>query len=105
MTQRRTTQKPSPSRKGKRNKKKGGIDKKDLYVIVSIIAITTFTSVAVVLQFVKEMEISSQLTICWYSFWGTELIALTSIKHKEIPYETDDEEESPALPKTGGTVG
>lgn len=49
-------------------------------VIAAVVCNITYTIAAFVLQFVTGIEISSTLTLCWFSFWGIEVGALAGIK-------------------------
>lgn len=51
---------------------------------VIVFAIVLYTIVAIVLQFVKGIEISSTLTSCYFLFWGTEVVSLALIKNGKI---------------------
>ena len=51
-----------------------------LIVLLSIVAIITYTIAAILLQKYTMMELSPTLTTCVYAFFGTELIGLAGIK-------------------------
>lgn len=68
--------------KDKKKKKDKPYAQKIIPVI--IIAIVSYAIADVTLQFFTGNEISPTLTTCWFAFWGTEIIALTSIKTKKI---------------------
>lgn len=68
----------------------------NIMLIVSVINILWFTIVAIVLQFVTMVELSSTLITCWYAFWACEVFALagikiTKVKHTNIEEEVEDE--------------
>lgn len=68
----------------------------NIMLIVSVINILWFTIVAIVLQFVTMVELSSTLITCWYTFWACEVFALagikiTKVKHTNIEEEVEDE--------------
>lgn len=68
----------------------------NIMLIVSVINILWFTIVAIVLQFVTMVELSSTLITCWYAFWVCEVFALagikiTKVKHTNIEEEVEDE--------------
>lgn len=54
-----------------------------LSVIISFLAICTYTIAAFILQKYTSTEISSTLTVSFFAFFGTELVAVTTIKNKE----------------------
>lgn len=51
-----------------------------LIVLLSIVAIISYTVAAILLQKYTMMELSPTLTTCVYAFFGTELIGLAGIK-------------------------
>ena len=51
-----------------------------LIVLLSIVAIISYTVAAILLQKYIMMELSPTLTTCVYAFFGTELIGLAGIK-------------------------
>lgn len=51
-----------------------------LIVLLSIVAIITYTVAAILLQKYTLVELSPTLTTCVYAFFGTELIGLAGIK-------------------------
>lgn len=51
-----------------------------IIVLVSIAAIVSYTTAAVLLQNYTMLELSPTLTTCVYAFFGTELIGLAGIK-------------------------
>lgn len=52
----------------------------DYIVAVSITAVMLYTVTAFILQFVLQIEVSSTLTTCYFSFFGIELVNLALIK-------------------------
>jgi hypothetical protein len=78
--------KAPPKRKNKRRKHFA-----DYVVGVSLAAVLTYTAAAFTLQFVGGMEISPQLTICFFAFFGTELASLAAIKRGKIKKEAEAE--------------
>lgn len=52
----------------------------NVMLTIIVIAIVGYAIANFVLQYQMGMEISSTLTTCWFSFWGVEIAALTSIK-------------------------
>lgn len=51
-----------------------------IIVLLSIVAIISYTIAAILLQRYTMMELSPTLTTCVYAFFGTELIGLAGIK-------------------------
>jgi len=51
-----------------------------LIVLLSIVAIISYTITAILLQKYTMMELSPTLTTCVYAFFGTELLGLAGIK-------------------------
>lgn len=51
-----------------------------LIVLLSIVAIITYTISAILLQKYTLMELSPTLSTCVYAFFGTELLGLAGIK-------------------------
>ena len=51
-----------------------------LIVLLSIVAIISYTVAAILLQKYTMTELSPTLTTCVYSFFGTELLGLAGIK-------------------------
>lgn len=47
---------------------------------VIIFMIIAYAIADIVLQVLYQTEISSTLTTCWFAFWGSEVLALASIK-------------------------
>lgn len=52
----------------------------NVMLVTIVIAIVGYAIANFVLQYQMGIEISSTLTTCWFSFWGVEIAALTSIK-------------------------
>lgn len=64
----------------------------NIILIIAIIAIVSYTVASFVLQYYTNVEVSSTLTTCWYSFWTVELVAMAGIKiNKDMHYYDDDE--------------
>lgn len=58
-----------------------------LIVISSIAAIIAYTIAAIFVQIYTQTELSSTLTTCVYSFFGTELLGLAGIKIFDTKYQ------------------
>lgn len=59
-------------------------------LILSIIMITIYAIVDFVMQFSLGFEVSPTLTVAWFAFWGTEIIALASIKNTKTKNNKED---------------
>lgn len=57
-----------------------------LIVLLSIVAIISYTIAAILLQKYTMVELSPTLTTCVYAFFGTELIGLAGIKICDTRY-------------------
>ena len=64
---------------------------RNIIVPFVIISIFTFTGVAIWLQYMTSIELSSTLITCFFGFCGGELWVLGSIKKAKIKKETDIE--------------
>ncbi|MCQ2075701.1 MAG: CD20-like domain-containing protein [Bacteroidaceae bacterium] len=62
-------------------------------VCLSAVMIILFSIAAIVLQFVTQIELSSTLITCWYTFWTGEIFALAGIKVIKVKHNYDDSEE------------
>lgn len=58
-----------------------------LIVILSIVAIISYTVAAILLQKYTMTELSPTLTTCVYGFFGTELLGLAGIKIFDTKYQ------------------
>lgn len=58
-----------------------------LIVLLSIVAIISYTVAAILLQKYTMTELSPTLTTCVYSFFGTELLGLAGIKIFDTKYQ------------------
>ena len=78
-----------PIPKPKRRRKKHFAD----YVVyISLLAVAIYTTVAFILQFSGQGEVSPTLTTCFYSFFGVELASLALIKHSKNKYIGGDKQ-------------
>ena len=62
-------------------------------LVLSIIMVVAYAIVDFVMQFTKGFEISPTLTVAWYAFWGTEIVALASIKNTKTKNNSNKENE------------
>ena len=60
-----------------------------LSVIISFLAVCIYTAFSILLQYKTAMEVSPTLTGCVFAFFGTELVAVTSIKNKQTKCNID----------------
>lgn len=58
-----------------------------LVVLLSIVAIISYTVAAILLQKYTMTELSPTLTTCVYGFFGTELLGLAGIKIFDTKYQ------------------
>jgi hypothetical protein len=58
-----------------------------LIVLLSIVAIISYTIAAILLQKYTLVELSPTLTTCVYGFFGTELLGLAGIKIFDTKYQ------------------
>lgn len=58
-----------------------------LIVLLSIVAIISYTVAAILLQKYTMTELSPTLTTCVYGFFGTELLGLAGIKIFDTKYQ------------------
>ena len=72
-----------------------------LVVVVTAIVLYTVANLAVTL--VTGTPVDSTLTTCFYAFWSSELIALTTIKASKVIKGNDDKKkEEEDLPESEG---
>ena len=72
------------------NKPKKKVSNIMLVLICTMIILYTAADFA--LQYFTSIEVSPTLTNAWFTFWGTELIALTAIKTTKVIKEKDKTE-------------
>ena len=53
-------------------------------LIIIVLSIVLYTIGAFILQYHTNVEVSSTLTTCWFSFWGVEILAITGIKISKV---------------------
>ena len=78
-----------------KNKPKRKVSNIMLVLICTMIIL--YTGATFVLQYFTQVEISPTLTTAWFTFWGTELVALAAIKTTKVirgeEEPTDDNED------------
>lgn len=65
----------------------------NIVLVAAIVNILWFTITAIILQFVTQVELSSTLIACWYTFWTSEIFAIMGIKISKVKNSTTTEEE------------
>jgi hypothetical protein len=63
-----------------RNKRKTS----NIMLVIIVIAIIGYVIADFWLQLQTGLEISPTITTCWFTFWGTEIVALTGIKISKV---------------------
>jgi hypothetical protein len=61
----------------KKKKEKHYVQKLIPWIIVAVLG---YTIAAFLLQFIVQVEVSPTLTTCYFAFWGTEIVAMATIK-------------------------
>lgn len=64
----------------------------NIMLTIVVIAITLYTIANFWLTYATGMSMDSTLTTCFYAFWGSELIALATLKTSKIIKGTNHEE-------------
>ena len=70
-------------------------------VLASVTAVVVYTVAVFMLEWANlehltNIQIPSEMTVSWYSFWTVELVMLASIRKTKIKnkYERDDDDEA-----------
>ena len=63
-------------------------------LIVIVIAIISYTIASFWVQYHTGVQVDSTLTTCFYTFWGSELVMLTTLKTSKIikGHKDDDQD-------------
>ena len=61
-----------------------------LVIICTMIILYTIANFA--LQYFVQVEVSPTLTTAWFTFWGTELVALAAIKTSKLKHKKDKDQ-------------
>lgn len=61
-----------------------------LMLILICVMIILYTTASFALQWIAGYEISSQLTISFFTFWAVELINLAAIKNTKVKYQEEE---------------
>jgi hypothetical protein len=56
----------------------------NILLVVIVVVIMTYTAASFLLTYTTGMTIDSTLTTCFYTFWGSELVALATLKTTKI---------------------
>jgi uncharacterized membrane protein len=70
------------------NKPKKKVSNIMLVLICTMIIL--YTAANYILQYFTSVEVSPTLTTAWFTFWGTEIVALTAIKTVKVIKNKDD---------------
>lgn len=71
-----------------KNKKKKKVSNVMLVVVCIMIIVYAVANFA--LQYFTSVEVSPTLTTAWFTFWGSEILAITGIKISKIFKGTDN---------------
>lgn len=66
----------------------------NIMLVLICTMIIIYTIADFLLQYFAGVEVSSTLTMSWFAFWGTELVALAAIKTSKVKHGQDNAEES-----------
>jgi Na+/H+ antiporter NhaA len=83
------------AKKKAKNKKKKKFHLSKLIIPFVIISLFSFTGLAIYLQFVTSVELSSTLITCFFAFCTGELWMLASIKKSKIKHNFVDDPTTP----------
>lgn len=61
----------------------------NIMLVVVVISITLYTIANLWITYASGVSVDSTLTTCFYAFWSSELIALTTLKTSKIIKGTD----------------
>ena len=63
----------------------------NIMLVVIIAAILSYTIASFWLQYKTGIPVDSTLTTLYYTFWGTELVSLTTIRNHKTKYGSKDD--------------
>lgn len=63
----------------------------NIMLVLICTMIILYTIADFFLQYFANVEVSSTLTVSWFAFWGTELVALAAIKTSKVKHQKDEE--------------
>lgn len=61
----------------------------NIMLVTIVIAVVGYFIANFILQYRAGIEISSTLTTCWFCFWGSEIVALATIRVTKVTKESD----------------
>ncbi len=61
----------------------------NVMLIASVVAVVGYTTAQIIALCFAGVVFPDTLTACWYGFWGTEIIALASIKNHKTKHNTN----------------
>lgn len=64
----------------------------NIMLVTIVVAIVLYTVASFWLQYKTGYAIDSTLTTCFYTFWGSELVALATLKTSKIIKGVNDDE-------------
>ena len=62
-------------------------------LVIICVMIILYTIADFALQYFTSIEVSPTLTTAWFTFWGTELVALAAIKTTKVKHEKKETQE------------
>ena len=78
----------------------------NIMLVVVVVGILAYTIANLWITYTTGVSIDSTLTTCFYAFWGSELVALTSIKlGKVLKQRNNTTNESTYDPTCGKVLG
>ena len=63
-----------------------------IMLVIICVMIILYTIANFALQYVAQIEVSPTLTTAWFTFWGTELVALAAIKTSKVKHNKDKDQ-------------
>ena len=70
----------------------------NIMLVVVVTAIVLYTAANLVVTLITGTAVDSTLTTCFYAFWSSELIALTTLKASKIIKGTDNDKKDDDVP-------
>lgn len=62
----------------------------NIMLVLICIMIILYATADFLLQYFTSIEVSPTLTTAWFSFWGVELVSLTTIKITKVKHQKED---------------
>lgn len=63
-----------------------------IMLVIICVMIILYTIANFALQYFAQVEVSPTLTTAWFTFWGTELVALAAIKTSKLKHNKDKDQ-------------